>query len=67
MSTHFYPLPRSHPYKALRAPVKVTVNALAAGCQSFYRKIYGHYYSAALNLSRSAAMDMRKESQGSPE
>ena len=31
------------PIKVLRAPVKFTVNALAAGCQSFYRKICGHF------------------------
>ena len=24
---------------------KVTVNSLAAGCKSFYRKIYEHFYS----------------------
>ena len=30
--------------KCLRAPVK-TGNGLAAGCQLFYRKIYGYFYS----------------------
>ena len=33
------------PIKVLRATVKVMVNSLAAGCQSFYRKIYEHFYS----------------------
>ena len=29
-------------------PAKITGNGLAAGCQLFYRKIYGHFYSACL-------------------
>ena len=49
MSTHFYPLPRSSPYKIFTGPVKVTVNALADGCHLFYRKIYGHVYSVEEN------------------
>ena len=43
MPTHFYPLPRLHPYISFTAPIKVTVNALEADCQSFYRKIYRHF------------------------
>ena len=31
------------PEKCLRAPVKITGNGLAAGCQLFYRKIYGYF------------------------
>ena len=45
MSAHFYPLllkfyARSPPPPP---PVKVTVNALAAGCESLYCKIYGRF------------------------
>ena len=50
ISTHFYPFPRSSPYKSFTPPpppppLKVTVNALADGCQSFNRKLYGYFYS----------------------
>ena len=31
------------PENVLRAPVKMTVNGMAAGCQLFYRKIYGYF------------------------
>ena len=41
------------PIKVLRGPVKVTVNALATGCQSFYRKIYGHF----LQCTRVSALE----------
>ena len=47
MSTHLYPLPRSRPNKSFYVPpphpVRVTVNALAGGCQSLYSKIYGRF------------------------
>ena len=33
-------------WKCLRAPVKWTGNGLADGCQLFYHKIYGYFYSA---------------------
>ena len=39
---------RSHVHisiDVLRAAVKVTVNALAAGCQLFYRKLIGFFYN----------------------
>ena len=36
---------------ALRGPAKVTVNALAAGCESFYRKIYGHFLQCGFKFA----------------
>ena len=46
MSIHFYLPPHDHiPIIVLRSPVKVTVNSLAAGCQSFYLKSTDIFYS----------------------
>ena len=33
------------PEKCLRAPVKIEGNGLVAGCQLFYRKIYGNVFA----------------------
>ena len=45
---------------------KITGNGLAAGCQSFYRKIYGYFYSVViLILYISCAIDGRRGLLGS--
>ena len=49
MSNNFYPISRSRPYKTFSRPRKSSVVSLAADCQSFYCKTYGHFYIVALH------------------
>ena len=45
MPPHFG-LPHDHmPIEVLQVAVKVTVNSPSTGCQLFYRKFYGFFYS----------------------